>query len=579
MTELNRRIIKNLIFIIFVWPFCMNGQVTFSKVPYDKQLVTRAVNDKGKVIISGEVDKSGSQPNYESIRVDVYRTKNTIKTLYTTNSQTLSYDRNKASFNFSISIDAELANYSLEAYAILDGSGTLINLPTGTGNEIVAGDVYIIQGQSNAEASIKDVGDSSVENESEFIRVYASGTIDPDKLVNEQDLWYYGKGDASQGALGNTGQWGIKLARLILDSEQIPIAIFNGATANRPITYFQAPADYQSSLESNYGRLYHRLDKTGLKESVRGVLWSQGEATLGISTEDYKNEFLALVSSWKTDSPGIQKFYIFQTKTHGLGSSFADQMNTKEAQRQLADENLDIHIMTTESLTSYVEPGYAHFVFTNGYEAFANRIFPLVKRDFYSGINGVDIEPPMITTAYLANNTTLVIETDAGSLIKDATNIDGFQLNNANGASINSINIDNNKIIISLSEYPGATASISYIGLDVGTFNGDFIRNTNNLEVVSFHNYPIGDVVLGLDDIQNDEHLIITNSLDGFSVKSRSSVNKVKVFDILGKLLYKNSPKEKEFNLKIDNLKDGTIVIINIKFDNGTIVSKKVIKY
>ena len=69
----------------------------------------------------------------------------------------------------------------------------------------------------------------------------------------------------------------------------------------QPISFFQAPTDYSSSTNSNYGRLYYRLTKNGLKNAVRGILWSQGEAdsfTNGLSTDQYKNAFINLKDAW-----------------------------------------------------------------------------------------------------------------------------------------------------------------------------------------------------------------------------------------------------------------------------------------
>jgi len=300
---------------------------------------------------------------------------------------------------------------------------------------------------------------------------------------------------------------------------------------------------------------------------------------VGISTIDYKNEFLSLKSSWKNDYPNMVKFYIFQTKTHGLGTSVEVQMDTKEAQRQVSFENSDIHMMTTESLVSSNEPEHAHFVFTNGYETFATRIFPLVKRDFFSGNNDVDLEPPMIIDAYLADNTTLVVKTDASSLIKDATLINGFQLSNAGSAVITSIIVENNKIIFTLSQYPGASGQISYLGLDAGTINGNFIRNTKDLELACFNKYPITDVVLGVDDLENSNYLIISHGINGLSVGSSKTVHEVKVYDLLGKLLYKDTPNNKNFDLNLNNVKKGTILIIETRLENGFILNKKTINY
>ena len=65
---------------------------------------------------------------------------------------------------------------------------------------------------------------------------------------------------------------------MLQDDLKIPIAIFNGAHGCQPIEFFQAPGNYATSTSSNYGRMYYRLNKTGLKANVRGILWSQGEA-------------------------------------------------------------------------------------------------------------------------------------------------------------------------------------------------------------------------------------------------------------------------------------------------------------
>jgi len=73
------------------------------------------------------------------------------------------------------------------------------------------------------------------------------------------------------------GQWGLKLGKMILDAEQVPIAIFNGAKAGRPINFFLKNAtEDQPITKNNYNRLFIRLNETGLKDHVRALFWSQG---------------------------------------------------------------------------------------------------------------------------------------------------------------------------------------------------------------------------------------------------------------------------------------------------------------
>jgi hypothetical protein len=185
----------------------------------------------------------------------------------------------------------------------------------------------------------------------------------------------------------------------------------------------------------------------------------------------------------------------------------------------------------------------------------------------------------MIVTANLISNTTLVIETDSNSLTQDSANIDGFQLENAGSAVITDIVVNINKIIITLSENPGSLATVSFVGLDVGVENGNFIRNTKGLELVCFYKFPINDAILGIDDFKSKTDIIISHSIEGYKVHAKFLVHEVKVYNLLGKLVYHNKPYKKIFNFKLDKVKKGTIIIIETQFDNGVIFSKKAIYY
>jgi len=474
---------KRILILLCILPYALFSQVTFSKIPLDNQLVSRNINtNKGEVIIDGQVNNISTP--YTSIRVKVLRNEILYGSLH---NQILNYTNNLASFNFNISIDAELANYSFEIFGIEDGNSTLVK----TVNRIVAGDVYIIQGQSNAEAIQRSGSKSANSNQSDFIRVFAHGhdTSDWWNDFEGYEQWHIGQGDGASDTDGNTGQWGLKLAKMILDSEQIPIAIFNGAEQGKSIMNFEK--GNLPSLYQNYSQLYYRLDKTNLKDGIRGVFWSQGErdGLDGMSTDDYKNAFLNLKNDWLSDYPSIEKFYLFQTR-NCFDIENEQLMQIKEAQRQLAYENPDIHIMTTMALQQIDDD--CHFAFTGGYEEFANRIYKLVNRDMYGGMGySSDIEPPMIKSAYLTDNTTLVVETDAISLTNNSTPISNYILENASNAIISNIQVSGSNIIFTLSQNPGTSATISYYAQESGI--GNFITNTNNLELVCFNRFPITD--------------------------------------------------------------------------------------
>ncbi len=137
---------KKIILLILILPLVLNGQVSFDKVPIDKQLVARnLVTNNGEVIFEGQVDNTGTA--YDLIEIDVYR----AGVYQTTVQKSLTYSGNVALFNFNIEILSELANYKFMLYGKIGATRTLEK----TVDEIVAGDVYVIQGQSNAEAKIR----------------------------------------------------------------------------------------------------------------------------------------------------------------------------------------------------------------------------------------------------------------------------------------------------------------------------------------------------------------------------------------------------------------------------------------
>ena len=89
-------------------------------------------------------------------------------------------------------------------------------------------------------------------DQSDFIRVYASGTQSPGYLLNNL-RWFIGQGDGHRDTQGNTGQWGLSLARHIVDNEQIPVCIFNGARGGWDLTRFYKDHDDPENIHTNYG--------------------------------------------------------------------------------------------------------------------------------------------------------------------------------------------------------------------------------------------------------------------------------------------------------------------------------------
>ncbi len=435
------------------------------------------------------VSPTNLDSNYSEVYVELYKNNSLLETY----NQELSFSSDQASFEINIEINSELSKYSVKTYAINNAEAAMIK----EAEDIVCGDVFIVQGQSNAEAP--SYNGSSSGYESDFIRVYANGNSSSSSVITNNQ-WYYGQGDGNSGTNGNTGQWGLVLAKKLVDELNIPIAIFNGAHGGQPISFFQRPSNYQSSTNSNYGRLYYRLNKSGLKSYVRGVLWSQGEADSfsgGLTTEQYKNEFENLVGFWQEDYPSIEQYYIFQTRDCDCGTSQSGRVKIKEAQRQLAVNNTNISIMPTTAMTTHSDN--CHYPFTNGYEKFGTRIFKPVLENIYSLDYSEEINAPMVTDIQISstNGLNLIITTNAESLMintQDTATLlekisEDFVLTNANSVSIIGFEVQGSSIMLMLDGDPGADAIISLYGRHDDL--EDNITNSAGIELVCFGNYCI----------------------------------------------------------------------------------------
>lgn len=451
----------------------------------DSELVARDLKTNlGTVTISGQVNITTP---YDTVYIRVLRNNVPKDSMY----QQLTYTGNTAPFSFTYSFPAELKEYTIQVYGI---SAYVKTLDT-TINGIVAGDVYIIYGQSNAFAEERD-GGSANGNKSEFIRVFANADSNTANMLANQ-IWFRGEGDGGSTENGHVGQWGLRLGGLIVDTNQVPVALFNGAVGGEPVSYFMRQPNYKTDINNPYGRLYYRLSKTGLQNNVRAVLWSQGEtdARYYTTTSTYITEFDTLLFSLRQDFPGFTKTYIFQTRNGGMPTyPFLNLQQIKEAQREIKMQDTSIEIMSTSSLRQ--DSGDLHFDYTGGYEEFANRIFRPMERDLY-GINSTqEIDAPLIIGAYLKDSTTLIVQESSDSLLRHDANdsIQDFELENANGAKIDTIYIQKNNIVFRLSKFPGNSMTVSYLAQPADS--GNWVMNTQGIETVCFYEYPVSDTML-----------------------------------------------------------------------------------
>lgn len=521
-----KRITLIPLMIFLMMPLYFFGQtvpgITWSANPIDLALYARSgnggANNKGTgdVVFAGDIDKTVTPIEWDKLEIIVTK-RNSNGSIVSSNTEVvnLSYSGNIASFTKTINIDADFVSYDFQVDGIRNSPlnrtvGILVVDPANPNDivvsDVVAGDVYVIQGQSNAVADQR--GGSAQDFEDFFIRTYGSAS-DEGNIPGIHDQWYEGIADMNapvswgSNRPGHVGQWGIKLANLIMNSEEVPVAMINGADDAREIDYFKDDSSQRiTNGTNNYERLYHRLEVTNLRQSIKAIFWSQGEANIAFplytSTFSYISSFNELKGSWEGDYGADIPIYIFQSKS-GCSSNPISLPNygveIKEAQRRLAaDPNNNIHLMQTAGLVHASGYNNCHFDFTGGYEEFAKRIFKLLDRDIYGATqyDNIDIDPPMPTVAYLSAPNTVTVETTTKNGLEipnSPTDENDFAF--SNGASITAIVTNGNNFEITFSGSLSSSTTLQYVGMGAGQNETNLIVNNQGLELVCFDKFPI----------------------------------------------------------------------------------------
>jgi len=297
-------------------------------------------------------------------------------------------------------------------YKVEFGTGKDTVLDT-VGN-LVCGDAYIIDGQSNALAT--DTGEKSPPETNEWIRSYARPSQNPKD--NTGNGWVLPVWKAQQGEKAELGWWGMELAKRLVESQKMPIFMINAAVGGTRIDVHQRnPAD-PTDLTSIYGRMLWRVQQAKLTHGIRGILWHQGEndqgadgPTGGYGWETYHQYFIEMAAGWKTDFPNVQQYYVFQIwpNSCSMGGRHGSGDMLREKQRTLPQLFSNMSIMSTLGVRP---PGGCHFPLV-GWAEFARLIQPVIERDHYGKIPASPITAPNLRRAsYGTTRETIILEFD-----------------------------------------------------------------------------------------------------------------------------------------------------------------------
>jgi hypothetical protein len=451
--------------------------------PVDNQFFSRDDNNEGALHYNGTLTEPA-----DTVFLKLYADNKPLKT----ESQKPKADM---SYTFAVKLKPGLVTYKIE-FGTKTGSTEKVQQ---TVSNMVCGDAYIIEGQSNAVGYNYEntkARQDLTHTDSPWIRSFGgNGEVNGDPLTG-------GWGNAVVERLTPTSPdrihfisvWGMALAKKLVEDTQIPVCILNGAVGGTRIDE-HLPDHLKTANKQRpiYGNLKQRVVAAKLTHGIRGVLWHQGEADQGFDGPDncygcetYEKYWLELTSAWKQDYPNIRHYYLFQIWPNACsqgGTANSDKL--RDIQRRLSRLYSSLSVVPTLDIPSGAS---CHFK-TDDYEKMGLAMAPLLERDihgkvFPQPISAADLKKATYATA---KNDEITLEFDQPVAWIDAL-VSQFYLDGEAG-KISSGSVTGNLLTLKLAA-PATAKTITYI-TDKKWDPKTLLYGNNGLAALTFCEVPL----------------------------------------------------------------------------------------
>jgi len=446
--------------------------------PQEGQFYARDDRNEGTLYYNGQLDSDLASSTKE-VFLKLYADDRLIHTA------TSKLDADKR-YSLSVKLKAGLIKYRIEF-------GIDKDRVIDTVGDLVCGDAYLIDGQSNALAT--DTPEKSPPETNTWIRSYANPSQNPKD--NEGNLWVLPVWKAQNGQRAELGWWGMELAKRLVESQKVPIFMINAAVGGTRIDQHQRSAMNPTDLSSIYGRMLWRIREAKLTHGIRAILWHQGEndqgadgPTGGFGWETYHEYFIEMAAGWKQDFPNVERYYVFQIwpNSCAMGGRNGSGDMLREKQRQLPNLFSSMSILSTLG----VEPeGGCHFPL-EGWSKFAQMAQGLIERDFYGKTTNSALTSPNLISASFGparDRIELVFDqpVEWNDKLKREFYLDGIRAKIAAGS------VSGNTLTLELTE-PSSATKITYIK-EIDWSQDRLLKGTNGLAALTFCNVLVQDHV------------------------------------------------------------------------------------
>ena len=460
--------------------------VVFSKLPQDLQLYPRNAQREATIPISGIVETTG----YDYLSIQVLRNNALQKYLRAE----LKYNNGIGSFSTETAIKAELANYNFKIYLCKGKDSTLIV----ERKNVVAGDVYVVSGQSNSTGFFTET------DTSQFCRTFGKITADLNTgAYNPADtLWAF----SNQHPYNNgVGTMGLEIQKQLIQQSGMPNCLINaGFHWSSAAAHAQRTESNPADLHNGYGRMLYRLQKGGLASSVNAYIFRQGESEAYHEGGNWSGNFDLLRKNLKQDLANLSKIYVFQIDVIYYPSPVGAEV--RDYQRRLPDIYPDLRTLATVGTKAFDGLHYGK----EGNKQSGLELSRLIARDFYGLKDTVNINSPNIKKIYYktAEKKQVILVFDEGQQLiypepfkpngQVTLDMKDFFYFNGESGSVASAKLEGNRIILDLKAPQQATTMdlMPMYTPEDGPYyplNGPFIKNALGMRAFTFFKVPIGE--------------------------------------------------------------------------------------
>jgi hypothetical protein len=470
------------------------GDFVFSKLPQSYQLYPRAENNAAEVPIEG---------------VTLNKDINAISLRITRNGANYRWQKTAISpsvpFATKFFIPAELAQYQVDIYSFKGKDSSLVT----SSKNIVAGDAFLVTGQSNA--WIGPIDDQVYQGE--WLRTF--GAVQPPDNYgpyNPADtLWSLATG------LARVGPWASEIAKQLISYEKVPICLINSAAGGSYIDWHLILDGKIKTPIDGGNIMYYKALKSGVLAKVKAIIFRQGEGEVALNeTNLWGQKFALLENKYKKYFPSVQQVIMPQLNVYEYKNLNGSQ--SREEQRKYHSNDPYIKSFATVGTRQFDRLHYGN----EGYRQSGLEAARIISNVIHKKNWPTEIYSPNIQRAYFASETErdkLYLEFEDGqNLIAtiDTTIIDAKGKShklyladhffwdkyndNSLGPYIKSISVvDKRRVLIQFKDqYDGNTIGYlpnyhkKFVTSETEyAFAGPFIRNQMGMRAFSFTSFPI----------------------------------------------------------------------------------------